>query len=254
MSVQAALRKAFERAQPDFPSGTPFWKDPGCRRALQHHPWLREAAAYLPPDLETNVFEGQAAIEALWSSYKDHGYGYLFYGLTRRLCPDRCVELGVLQGFSLLTIASALRDNGRGVVEGFDLFEEYPYHHEAYANVLKRLRTFGLRDRASINRAEASQVHARFDTIDVLHVDLSNTGETYRQIFAQWAGKVKQAIILEGGSPARDRVDWMVTYGKAPICDALDEIRSRYANWEVIVFDPFPSLTLALRMSGSHGT
>ena len=41
--------------------------------------------------------------------------------------------VGVLQGFSLLTLASAVRDNGKGWIEGFDLFEAYPYHHEQSA-------------------------------------------------------------------------------------------------------------------------
>lgn len=41
--------------------------------------------------------------------------------------------VGVLQGFSLLTLASVVRDNGKGWIEGLDLFEAYPYNHEQSA-------------------------------------------------------------------------------------------------------------------------
>ena len=137
----------------------------------KHDPKLREVSAYLPPDLETEIFTGRADIETLWSSYKDHGYGHFFYALTRVLQPVQCIELGVLQGFSLLTVAAALRENGRGTIDGFDLFEEYPYHHEDYANLLGRFETFGLSSCATANRAEAFQVQEMFDTVGIQMID-----------------------------------------------------------------------------------
>jgi len=189
------------------------------------------------------VFAGQANI---MSSYKDHGYEHFFYALVRVLRPVLCVELGVLQGFSLLAVAAALRDNGNGMIHGFDLFEDYPYRHEKYANVLERIEASGLYTWAAIHRADAFQVHERFDTVDYLHVDLSNDGNTYRTIFEQWAGKVKKVILLEGGSADRDRVEWMTKYKKPPIAEAIHEVRDAYPSWDIIVLDPFPSLTVAL--------
>ena len=246
MGSDVDLRKGFDRSCPNFSQGTPFWNDSSFQMALERHLQLREVTVYLPPDLETKIFAGQADIETLWSSYKDHGYGYFFYALTRVLKPARCVEIGVLQGFSLLTVAAALRDNGNGMIHGFDLFEDYPYRHEKYANVLEWIETSGLRTWATVSQEDAFQVHKQFDTTDYLHVDISNDGNTYRRVFEQWAGKVKKVILLEGGSADRDRVEWMIKYKKPSIVKALNEIRSAYPSWDIVVFDPYPSLTVAL--------
>ena len=247
ITSDAELRESFERVRPDFPKGTPFWTDRSFQEAARRHPCLKTAAAYWPRDVQTPIFSDQTQIERRWSSYKDHGYGYLFYALTRVLKPVTCVELGVLQGFSLLTVAAALRDNGGGRIHGFDLFEAYPYRHEPYAQVAEQLNASGLSRWATVEPSDAFEVPARFDDVDYLHVDISNHGDTYRTVFAQWACKVRQIILLEGGSVARDRIAWMMQYRKPPIVQALEEIRVRYPDWEIAVFDPYPSLTVAIR-------
>jgi len=94
---------------------------------------------------------------------------------------------------------------------------------------------------ATANRAEAFQVHEMFDTVDYLHVDISNNGDTYCKIFEQWESKVTKVIVLEGGSAGRDRIEWMIKYGKPPICEALVEIRMQWPGWNIFVLDPFPS-------------
>ncbi|MBI4456221.1 MAG: class I SAM-dependent methyltransferase [Acidobacteria bacterium] len=201
---------------------------------------------YLPRGLASEVFAGQTKIKKLTSSYKIRGYDYFFYALTRVLKPVRCVEIGVLQGFSLLTIASALRDNGIGLVEGFDLFEKYPFRNERFDVVTERLRGFGLHQWAKIYRVDAFEVHDRYQAVDLLHVDISNDGEVYRKLFNQWAGKVAKAIIFEGGSSKRDEIPWMAQYHKHPITEAVAEIRAAYPSWEISVLDPYPSITVAL--------
>ena len=157
----------------------------------------------------------------------------------------------MLQGFSLLTIAAALRDNGEGSIEGFDLFENYPFHNEEYGKVVDRIDRLGLVPWARVTRADAWSVIARFDAIDYLHVDISNDGDTYRRVFRDWADKVTQAMLLEGGGPERDRVGWMKTYGKPEIASALEEIRRTYTAWRIYVLRPFPSMTLALRIDAT---
>ena len=204
-------------------------------------------ADYLPADLNATTFDGQAAIGKLGSAYKDHGYGYFFYALARVLKPVTCVELGVLEGFSLLCVAAALRDNGRGTIQGFDLFEDYPFRHERLASTAERIRTLGLQQQARIRQGDALGIEREFASVDYLHVDLSNDGDTYRQIFARWSGKVKQLMLLEGGSAERDRVAWMARYRKSAIVPALEELRGTHPEWTFAVLAPFPSLTVALR-------
>jgi hypothetical protein len=227
-------------------NGPPFWQSESGQRLLELHPQLEEMAAYFPSDLGTEIFPGQAEIELLSSSYKVHGYGYLFYALTRVLKPEQCVEIGVLQGFSLFTSAAGLRDNEAGTINGFDLFEDYAFRHDSYTAVAARLEAFGLGAWANAAHAEAGQVNEMFDEVDYLHVDISNDGDVYRTVFSQWADKVTKVMLLEGGSPARDEVEWMVKYEKPPIVDALAEIRETYPQWDIVVLEPYPSLTLAL--------
>lgn len=241
------LRRNLDRFRPGLLNSSPFWTDISFQKAAQHYHQLKEVFSYLPSDLSTEIFQGQAEIEKLLSSYNNHGYGYLFYALTRVLKPEVCVEIGVLQGFSLLHIASALRDNGNGTIHGFDLFEDYPYRHDDYAIVSERIGSCGLSDWASVNRADGFQVHEKFKMVDFLHVDISNNGDTFRQMFAQWATQVRQVILLEGGSAVRDQVQWMIEYEKPPISLALEEIRVQYPKWHLVVLEPFPpSLTIAL--------
>jgi len=246
-------REEFDCSPQDFPIGRPCWNDASFQTLLERHPKLQAMTDYLPSDLKTVIFEGQREIETLRSSYKDHGYGYFFYALTQVLKPTRCVEIGVLQGFSLLTVAAALRDNQWGYVHGFDLFEDYPYSYENYGDVLQRIKACGLQGWAQAHRADAFQVHEYFDSLDYLHVDISNNGDTYRQIFANWASKVGHVILLEGGSAARDRVEWMVKYEKPSIVSAIKEIARANQEWTITVLEPYPSLTVAIRSDSLAG-
>ncbi|HLX81359.1 MAG TPA: class I SAM-dependent methyltransferase [Burkholderiales bacterium] len=241
------LREPFDRARPDFPVGTPFWRDRSFTTLLERCKALEALREYLPLDLNRPIYQGQERVEAVRSAYKDHGYGYFFYALARAFRPRSCVELGILQGFSLLAVAAALRDNGAGSIQGVDLFEDYPHRHAQYADVENHISACGLENRSGITRADALAAHRHHDDIDYLHVDLSNDGDTYRFVFRHWAGKVRHAILLEGGSADRDQVEWMVKHGKSPIVPAIDEIRRAYSDWTIAVLAPFPSLTVAVR-------
>jgi hypothetical protein len=201
--------------------------------------------------MEATLQAGDAALDALpvtRSSYRDHGYGGFFYALVRCLKPRRCIELGVLQGFSLFAAARALRDNGEGRIEGYDLFEDYPYTHEPYAAVVERTRSAGLRDWAGVHRAEAGSVSDAVGPVDYLHVDLSNDGDWFRRVFERWSPKVAQVMVLEGGGDARDEVDWMVRYQRPPIVAAINDLRRNFTDWKIAVLEPYPSLTVAVRV------
>ena len=208
----------------------------------------------LPATLGEPVFAGQDCVESLPSAYKDHGYGLLMYALARLLRPYTCVELGVLHGFSLLHVAAALRDNGGGSIDGFDLFEDYPFRHEKLANAQATIRRCRLDGWARLHRGEAFDVHRRFQRVDWLHVDMSNDGGTYARVFGQWEARVATLVILEGGSAERDGVEWMRERGKPPIVPAVDALASSHPGWRFAVLAPFPSITLALRRGALPGT
>lgn len=241
------LRESFDRSCPGFPAGTPFWRDSSFATLLEQCKPLEALRDYLPLDLDCPSYVGRECIEAVHSTFKDHGYGHFFYALARTISPKNCVELGVLQGFSLLSVAAALRDNGEGCIQGLDLFEDYPHRHARHADVKSHVRACGLESWSGTTKGDAIPAHENYKELDYLHVDLSNDGDTYRFVFRHWAGKVRRAIVMEGGSADRDRVEWMIKHGKAPIVPAIDEIRRAHPEWSLFVLAPYPSLTVAVR-------
>ena len=248
MRSDVALREAWERSHP-FPIGSPFWIDETLRASVERSDTLRQASRYFPADLTSKIFGGQEEIGRLWSSYRDHGYGYLFYALAWVLRPKRCVEIGVFHGFGLLTVDAALRDNDFGTVIGFDLFESYAYSHGHHAEVQDSIAALGLGRWAMAVQAEAESISQRFDEVDYLHVDISNDGQIFGWMFDEWAPKVAQIMIFEGGAAERDRVPWMIDYNRVPIGEALDERRRRQTDWQIVVPRPCPSVTLAIRFN-----
>lgn len=223
----------------------PVWVDPSFSELLRRHPELDAMRRYLPGAATFKGFDGQREINALESSYAARGYGAIFYALIRALSAVRAVEIGIFQGFSLLSAAAALRDNGAGRIAGYDLFDAYPYRHADREQVTRQTRASGLDQWVAIHAGDAGDVHHHWDAVDYLHVDISNDGDTYRRVFAQWSHKVRQVILLEGGSSERDNVAWMRRYEKPPIAAAVADLERSYPGWSFTVLQPFPSLTIA---------
>jgi predicted O-methyltransferase YrrM len=247
--TRAELRLPFDRGLTDFGPGRPFWAHGSFQHLLEDVPRLRHAFTELPNDAGANAYPGEPHADQVPSAYRDHGYGTLFYRLARAMRPAIAVELGVLHGYSLICIAAGLRDNKAGIIEGFDLFEHYPYHHARERDVNEHVRACGLSDWARIHQANALDVAGRYDNVDYLHVDISNDGETFDRIFTQWGAKVRQVILLEGGSANRDQVHWMARHAKKPIQPAVSRIRESAGDWLVHVLEPFPSVTVLVRKS-----
>ena len=227
-----------------------MWIDSSFVELIQRHPPLQAMRQYLDPPA---LFAGRREIQQLTSSYCARGYGSIFYALARVLQPRLAVEIGILQGFSLLTVAAALRDNGRGHITGCDLFEAYPYRHADRQQVLQHVADAALQPWVTLEAGDAHEMHERWDAVDYLHVDISNTGDTYRRVFSNWAGKVRQVIVLEGGSAERDRVEWMVRFDKPPIVPAVHELQHAYPEWSFTVLRPFPSMTIACNRAAIGG-
>src|SRR4029079_9295062 len=149
------LRDPFDRVRPDFPVGTPFWRDRSFAALLDRCNALARLRDFLPAGPGRPGYQGQERIENVQSSFKDHGYGRFFYALTRAIKPRTCVELGVFNGYSLLSIAAALRDNGCVNIQVFDLFECYPHRHARFADVETCINGCGLGKFAGIKKTDA---------------------------------------------------------------------------------------------------
>jgi hypothetical protein len=98
-----------------------------------------------------------------------------------------------------------------------------------------------------LRNGDAAAALSDHSEVDLLHIDLSNDGDTYRDYFAQWAPRVASVILLEGGSLQRDQVPWMKRYEKASIRQAIAELSDTHRDWIFATVEPFPSITVALR-------
>lgn len=177
------------------------------------------------------------------TSWDKHDYSLLFYGLVRGQRPSICVELGTYAGYSAFQIGSALKHNGFGVLDCYDLWEKYPFNKVPMSVARDNLKNLPV----NLHQEDALEAHKHYDfmSIDLLNVDISNDGDTYLKVLVDWYKKLSPLayVLLEGGSPERDKVEWMVKYNKKPIVSALNnyQITRRY---EVNVLPYFPGLSI----------
>lgn len=180
-----------------------------------------------------------------YSSYEKNNYGELFYSLMRIYQPEKVVELGTKAGYSAYHMARGLKANGKGTLDCYDLWEKYEFNSVSRSVAEKNLKEF--KDIVSFNPHDAIGVDKKYNGIDILHVDLSNEGEILENIIPYWIDKVRQIIIVEGGSNERDNLDWMIKFKKMPIAKWLVEFARKRGDIEYATIKPFPSLTILRR-------
>lgn len=185
------------------------------------------------------------------SSYIENNYGEVFQAIMRGFNPRVCVELGVLDGYSAAAIASTLKEMGQGHLDAYDLFEDYQYKHGNHRVVQELLDSKGLRDFVTLIQADAYTVCDCYHpgTVDLLHVDISNTGDTLNKIMEQWDPKMVQGgiILFEGGTVERDQVEWMIKYNAKPIKPELDSNQIIKDKYIYATYLKFPGLTMMLK-------
>lgn len=177
-----------------------------------------------------------------YSSYEKSNYGDLFSGFMRVYQPKKVVELGTKAGYSAYHMARGLKANGKGRLYCYDLWEKYPYHSVPKSVAVKNLRKF--KNIVTLKQRDAIGVDKLYKSVDILHVDISNDGEKLGAIIPRWVNKVRQLIIIEGGSEERDKLNWMIKYKRPPIRPWLQ----KYSHF---TFEPFPSVTLINKIYNS---
>lgn len=185
------------------------------------------------------------------SSYIENNYGEVLYSYVVTYPPVLAVELGVLDGYSLLYIAKGIKKNGIGHLDAYDLFEDYQFKHGNKEEIEEIVAKEGLSSQVSLFKADAYKVSEKYDdsSVHLLHVDVSNTGETVRRVMEQWDRKMVHGgfIIFEGGSEERDRIEWMIKYNKEPMKPEIEKnpiINSKYIYGTHL---KYPSITVLLK-------
>ena len=183
------------------------------------------------------------------TSYKENDFGEIFYKLVISYKPETVVELGILDGYSTLHIAKGLSVNGSGHLYGYDLWDEYAYKHGDMDDVHEMLLDNRVSQHVTMYKGDAFEVYEEWadDTIDFLHVDISNDGKVIREIMELWHPKVSGMIAFEGGSMERDNVDWMDKYGKESIVEELRTNKIVNENYVYYTYKDFPSMTIMFR-------
>lgn len=177
-----------------------------------------------------------------YSSYEKNNYGELFYSLVRVYRPRTVVELGTKAGYSAYYIARGLRANGKGTLDCYDLWEKYPFRSVPKSLAENNLKEF--KNIISFNLHDAVGVDKKYKEADILHIDLSNEGGILEKIIPNWIDKVRQFIIIEGGSSERDKIEWMVKFKKMPIKKWLGDFSRSRGDIEYLTIEPFPSATI----------
>ncbi len=174
------------------------------------------------------------------SSYAENNFLPEFQELISIVKPKLIVEFGIGNGYSLVAFDMfTLRSQCK--IHAYDLFDKYEYSHADKASILDR---FAQKD-IVIGEMDfySGFVKYKEGSIDILHIDISNTGDTYEFAMENYWPCISPtgAIVFEGGSTERDQVEWMTKFNKRPIVPYLDTIRDKY-RMEVV--QKFPSMTI----------
>lgn len=195
-------------------------------------------------------------LESIRSSYKENDIGKTFRRMVLGYKPVIIVECGILDGYSLYHLAEATKLNSqakyfKGHVIAYDLFDEYEYKHGNAIDIHNMLTALEVDECVTVLQGDAYKVHENFEDEEVgmLHMDISNDGNTYLKTVELWGPKIEKGgmIILEGGSQSRDQVEWVKKYNKRPIREVLPII-AKTKKWQVSVIHPFPSLTVLKKL------
>ena len=188
------------------------------------------------------------------SSYAQNNFGEVFQAIIRAFQPVVVVELGILNGYSTLAIAEGLKQNGRGELYAYDLFEDYAFKHGSKDEVEKAVAAAGIPCQGvtvQITKMDAYKVADLYHpgSVHLLHVDLSNDGETVKKIMDQWDPKMVCGgiILFEGGTEERDQVEWMQKYGRPSLKAELENNPVIIEKYIMGTYLKWPGLTMLLK-------
>ena len=184
------------------------------------------------------------------SSYIKNGFGRLFYSLANNYELDNILELGVLDGYSLFSMASGLsnrkkKQNPPSII-GVDLFDDYEFKNSKKVFVQNLIDKFGFKDIITLIQGNVFSNSAIEDILlnaNLVHVDLSNYRAKLENIMSIIENKKDFIIIFEGGSSSRDQVEWMIKYNKKPMRPYFEEL-SRIDKYLISTIEADPGLTI----------
>ena len=173
------------------------------------------------------------------SSYRKNDLGQTFFDLVLEKQPKVILEWGVLNGYSTVAMAMALDELGSGHITAYDLFDGYKYKSSTIENTQKNIDRYDVSKYVTCKKGDFNSWIEKMEHFDLLHVDISNNGETIAQLYEACRDRIENGatVIFEGGAPGeRDEVPWMVKYKFPKIKDSKVPYK--------ILNTSFPSLSM----------
>lgn len=175
------------------------------------------------------------------SSNASNNLGETLYRTVLQLKPAVVVEFGVLNGYSTMSIAQALRDLRAGHLWSCDLWEDCPYHHGDRSEVTRALQAAELTEFVTLGKMDFWEWLRQPTRFDLLSIDIANCGRVVRAAADLLKGEIARdsVVIFEGGTTERDLVWWMVKYGREPIAPLQGELGfrvldERFPSWSIM--------------------
>jgi len=164
--------------------------------------------------------------------------GKTIYDVIMDKKPKIVVEFGVLNGFSTVCIAQALRDLGGGKLYSYDLWENYPYKRGNKQIVSENLEKYGLTEFVELCDGDFNDWCSEKHECDLLHLDINNDGNIISMVSSNidWCD-----VLFEGGTYERDTCWWMEEFNRRAITDVKEAV-----GYKVLV-EEFPGLSIIER-------
>jgi predicted O-methyltransferase YrrM len=177
------------------------------------------------------------------SSYKnkDIDYGELLEAITLSQRPKSIIEIGILDGYSLQHFVNSTNSDKTQIC-AYDIFDEFNGNHAKEAELKER---FKKNTNVTINYGDFYELYKTIDdSIDIIHIDIANTGDIYEFAIQHYLPKLSPSgiMLLEGGSKQRDEIEWMNKYNKSKIVPVLQKYSER--DYTIKTFGAHPSLTM----------
>ena len=162
-------------------------------------------------------------------------FGEILYEKVMEYKPKLICDIGVLHGFSTYHLARAAKEIGSRVI-AVDLFEKYQHNHGTMNEFMQNMEKFNVDDVVEVVQDNWIEwlKKSQKQNIDMVHIDVSNTGDTLLSLIDLLGNKPK--VLFEGGNKKRDSQDWMVKYNKPKIIDTLD---SNSIKFEVLYSESY---------------
>ena len=176
------------------------------------------------------------------SSYKnkDINYGDLIETITYSVNPKNIVEIGILDGYSLHKFLKG--SNKDTIIKAYDIFDNFNGNHSNENELKEYFKSY---KNVEISYGDFYKLNDTIldNSIDIIHIDIANNGDTYEYAINHYLSKLSfnGIMILEGGSEQRDGVEWMVKYNKPNIYPILHKYSEVY---NIKTIGTLPSITL----------